>query len=257
MTPKEQILKAMRDAMPTRGSKNELSNLNDEQLWQLFLKWRAGEPTASIAKWCHDNLNSARSADSWNTSLKRFRKRIGHILVALPLASHSSPASSGGKVLPFSRVQDYAPTTDLARLDVQITDYHVLINRLTREANETGIPNKDLSKHQQAMAALLKTKDRLETSARSRPQEPEISPERQARLQDKWSAVCGMIDVDKIEALLNEFLLQAEPLIQTLEQHPDGSHTIRPATESERVKDLALGICGGLAVRPGADLEEI
>jgi hypothetical protein len=42
-----------------------------------------------------------------------------------------------------------------------------------------------------------------------------------------------------------------------LEEHSDGSHTIRPVTASERIKDLALGICGGLALRPGADVEEI
>ncbi len=133
----------------------------------------------------------------------------------------------------------------------------MLINTLTREANETGIVNKDLAKHQQAMAALLKTKLKLEEAARSRPEEPQISPERQARLQDKWLAVCGMIDVDKIEAMLDEFLLQAEEHMLTLEERPDGSHIIRPATESERVKDLALGICGGLAVRPDMNQEEI
>ncbi len=247
---KVQIVKAMRDAIPSRGSKNELSNLTDEQLWQLFLKWRAGEPTASIAKWCHDNLNSERSADSWNTSLKRFKKRIAHVLVALPLAGSSSPTATGGKVLPLPGVQDYAPTTDLARLEKHISDYHLLINRLTREANETGIVNKDLARHQQAMATLLKTKMKLEESARARPEEPEISPQRMARLQAKFSKFCDMIDADKMEKAIDEFLIQAEERMLTLEQRPDGSHTIRPATESERVKDLALGICGGLAIRP-------
>ena len=103
------------------------------------------------------------------------------------------------------------------------------------------------------MAALLKTKDRLEASARSRPPEPEISLERQASLQAKWSILCGMINVDKMEAAIDECLLQAEEHIMTLEEHPDGSHTIRPVTESERIKDLALGVCGGLAVKLDAD----
>ena len=117
MTPKEQILKAIRNAIPSRGSKNELAKVNDEQLWQLFLKWRAGEPTASIAKWAHNQLNSERSVDSWNTSLKRFKKRIAHLLVALPLAGPPSPARSRGTVPPVA--YDFAPTTDLARLEVQ------------------------------------------------------------------------------------------------------------------------------------------
>ena len=252
---KAQIAKAMRDAIPARGAKNELPNLTDDQLWQLFLKWRGGESTASIAMWSHDHVNSGRSLDSWNTSLKRFKKRIAHILVALPLADPARPAA--GKVLPLTPAQDFSPTTDLARLDVLIRDYHELITGWTKEAKETGIVNKDLAKHQQAMAALLKTKDKLETSARSRPPEPVISPERQASLQGKWSALTGLSNVDKMEAAIDECLLQAEEHVMTLEEHPDGSHTIRPPTESERIKDLALGICGGLAVKPGADLEEI
>ncbi len=176
-------------------------------------------------------------------------------MVALPLAGQSSPAASRATALPLA--YDFVPTTDLARLEVQIRDYHELINKLTREANETGIVNKDLSKHQQAMAALVKAKMKLEESARFRPEESEISPERQARLQGKWSKLCGMIDVDKIEAAIDQILLQAEEHVMTLEEHPDGSHTIRPTTESERIKDLALGICGGLALRPGTNAEKI
>lgn len=253
---KEQIIKAMRGAIPSRGS-NELLNLTADQLWQLFLKLRAGESTASIARWLHSSLNSGRPIDSWNTSLKRFKKRIAHILGALPLAAPVHSFTAGRTMLPRVPAYDSAPTNDLERLEVQIRDYHELINKLTREANETGIVSKDLSKHQQAMASLVKAKLKLEESARSRPPESEISPERQAKLQGKWSKFCGMIDVDRMEALLDQLLLLAEPLMQTLEVHSDGSYKIRPRTESERIKDLALGICGGLSVKPAADVEEL
>src|SRR5208337_4824700 len=104
---------------------------------------------------------------------------------------HSSTA--GGTTFPrVPAHDDSAPTTDLVRLEIQIRDYHELINKLTREANETGVVSRDLSKHQQAMTALVKAKMKLEESARSRPEESEISPERQARLQGKWSKLFGM-----------------------------------------------------------------
>jgi hypothetical protein len=59
-----------------------ISNLSDHELWQLYLKLRAGEPSRAVAKYIQERwkLKEKSQIHSIAQGITKFRKRIGDLL---------------------------------------------------------------------------------------------------------------------------------------------------------------------------------
>jgi hypothetical protein len=254
MEAREQILKSIREAIPKRGPKNLISELADADLWSIFLQWRSGKSTRSVASWASESLKPQRSAESWATSLKRLRPKIVHLLIALPLASAPNTLPLPSQKAPSFSVRELEDSSDLERIDASIREYEEIVHRMIGDAKQTGQPHKDLAKHQQALASLHKVKLKIrEHLLKNPPTENEITPEERSRWQSTIDRLLARTDANELLEATRRFMDGLEDLVQTLEVYEDGSYTIRPRNEAERISDWQLGICGGMGTNPFKD----
>jgi len=249
--PANIVLDQIREAGDSkRGKPNSFAHLPDDTLLELCQRIQGGYSNPAIATWLHDSGHApGKSRHATAKMLQKFRKRINHILVG---RSFSPPPREPTDSIPqHPSVNELIQAGDLEQIDSLLTQYEALLSRLFAEA-ATGPPNKDLSKHVQAFSQLTKARLKVLEDARNRPSGFARTREQRQRDQVVWDQFLSGLpdDGNALMRAADRLLRTIEKDILTLEIFEDGSHEIRPATEAEKNKDLAFGICGGITSHP-------
>jgi hypothetical protein len=81
---REYILKQLRDRSCVREKvRTWVSDLTDEQLYELFLRLRSGENAKTIARYTQEawGVNPETTVHSISQGVLKFKKRIAHFLI--------------------------------------------------------------------------------------------------------------------------------------------------------------------------------
>ena len=149
---REYVIQQLRELASVRGKqKTWISELTDEQLYELFLRFRNGQTAKAIARdiqrtW---GVNPQSSVHSISQGILKFRRRISHLL----LPSHMSDSSSPQDPLALEYIGQVEGAEGLERIaQLQLAR----IERMVNEELETGIKH-NLSRELQALSGLTKT----------------------------------------------------------------------------------------------------
>ena len=144
---KDHVLKELRKCCAVRGKQETwVSRLNDDQLWELFLRLRNEESGRGIAKhalkaW---GLNPESSIHSVGQGVTKFKKRIAHLLLSPP------PDLGIGSLGAVDTECSLDVLENIAKL------HRARIERMMIEENETAVRYPHLNRDIQALASLEK-----------------------------------------------------------------------------------------------------
>ena len=144
---KDHVLKELRKCCAVRGKqKTWISRLNDDQLWELFLRLRNEESGRGIAKHALNawGLNPNSSVHSVGQGVTKFKKRISHLLL-------SPPPDLG-----FDSLGAVDPHCSLDVLENIAKLHRARIEKMMLEENETAVRYPHLNRDIQALASLEK-----------------------------------------------------------------------------------------------------
>jgi hypothetical protein len=148
---KKIILEQLREHSRVRGKeKTWISELTDDQRYELFLRLRNGESAKGIARFIQNGwgVNPEASVHSISQGILKFRKRIAHLLI--------SPTTEGIVRCPDPFVEVLTNESTLESLE-HIASLHIRrIQGVMEEEEKTGIRNPHLNRDLQALATLQK-----------------------------------------------------------------------------------------------------
>ncbi len=149
---RDYIIKQLRDRSCVRGKQRTwISELSDDQLYEVFLRLRSGESAKQISRYIQKKWGvfPESTPHSVSQGILKFQKRIAHLLLAPSPESGSLPTShgcEGGDKLKGLEGIEHITELQLER-----------INKMVQEEKETGIRHTSLSKDIHALSALTKT----------------------------------------------------------------------------------------------------
>jgi len=125
--------------------KTWISNLTDEQLFDVYLKIRNGDSSRSIAIYIQNTLQiqTNSSIHSMAQGITTFKKRIVHLLIQMPEQSETSEKPIG--------IDD---TDALKKIEIMAERYEARIKKIMEEESQTGIRYPYLNRDIQSLAAL-------------------------------------------------------------------------------------------------------
>ncbi len=147
---KNYIIEQLRKNTSVRGKqKTWVSELSDDQIYELFLRLRKDEPAKSIARYIQKawNVNPDSSVHSISQGVLKYKKRITHLLLDPP----------------SERTLDVTPSDEndayLDQIEGMERIAHLQLNRIRQmvaEEEETGIKQTSMSRDIHALTALIK-----------------------------------------------------------------------------------------------------
>jgi hypothetical protein len=145
------ILEQLRERACVRGKQRTwISELTDEQLYELFLRLRNGEGAKSIARYAQQAwaVGPKSTTHSVSQGILKFKKRIAQLLITAP-AERSLPS------VPHD-FSDGDPPEDLEDLMHIAQLQSERIRQMMAEERETGVRVSNLNREVQALTALSK-----------------------------------------------------------------------------------------------------
>jgi hypothetical protein len=109
---REYILQQLRHRSCVRGKQRIwVSDLTDEQLYELYLRLRSGENAKTIARYIREawGINPEATVHSISQGVLKFKKRIAHLLI--------TPTAEEGDSYPGPHSRDFNPEDTLESLD--------------------------------------------------------------------------------------------------------------------------------------------
>ena len=148
---REYIIEQLRERACVRGKqKTWVSDLRDEQLYDLFLRLRNGETSKSIARYIQQGLGvkSESSTHSVSQGILKFKRRIAHLLLSPQPERSSHPAPNGPE-----QIHELECPEGMERIaQLQLGR----IQRMIAEEQETGVQHTSMSREIQALTTLMK-----------------------------------------------------------------------------------------------------
>jgi len=228
---RELILEQLRERACVRGKQRTwISALNDEQLYEVFLRLRSGESAKSIAGYAQQAWKVKRnsSVHSLSQGILKFRRRISHLLVNQSTASGAATGDPtvGNEI----ELDDLESMERIARLQLE------RIQRIMEEEQETGIKHAALSRDIHALTALIKavTKAKEWTFVNEGidPVKRRRFERMQQRFAERWTQAMdelGDAGRNRIVKAIDSFLEEAEKHAVTVEVGEDGEyHLVEP-----------------------------
>lgn len=148
---RDYVIEKLRECCLVPGKqKTWISELDDEKIYQLFLRLRARQSAKAIARdiqreW---GINPESSVHSLSQGILKFKRRIAHLLLSPPLDSTSPTdpkALEEASLLEGPEGVERIAQLQLARIE-----------RMMTEEEETGVRHTALSREIQALSTLTK-----------------------------------------------------------------------------------------------------
>jgi hypothetical protein len=219
---REYILQQLRERSCVRGKqKTWISDLTDEQRYDLFLRLRNGENAKSIARMIQTawGVNPESSPHSVSQGILKFKKRIAHILI--------NPTSEGQDICTGHLNECPDSENTLESLDYIASLHRKRIKTMLEEERRTGVKFPYLNRDLQALAALEKVIFKQKTFEMF--YDDPVKQKKLERLKKKmegkfgvWMDQLGEDGRLKMVNALGKFLEYAEQHSVPLERGPDG-----------------------------------
>lgn len=252
--PREIILKKLRElGSSRRGRRNRFAELPDHLLLGVFDRLKSGYANAEIARWLHEEMPElGNSVDSTSRLLKTFREKTVSLLATPPSSAALMPSATVR--VPTKAEIEHAALSGLEGLRATRDQFKRVVDQLNAAAERSGVPHKKLAELNKTLIDYDTKIQRMEAEDAKRPRF-DTGPTAHQRATFK-RFMEGLPDGGQSMIKATDQLLAAvEDITMSLEVRENGTHEIRPTTEAERIKDLALGICGGLSLPPDLDRE--
>jgi hypothetical protein len=219
---RDYILKQLRDRSCVKGKQRTwVSDLSDDQLYELFLRLRSGENAKTIARYIREawGINPETTVHSISQGVLKFKKRIAHLLI--------TPTAGKGDVYPEHFTGDSAPESTLDALDEIATLQRNRIKDMLAEEKKTGIRYPHLSRDLAALTMLEKQllKAKAFELYRGDPVKRRKLEKMEGKIQHKfgqWMQQTPEEDRLKMANVLQKFLEWADKIAIRGEIGPDG-----------------------------------
>ena len=206
--------------------KTWISGLNDDQLYQIFLKLRSGENAASIARYAQDTWKVSPDSSSHSVSqgILKFKQRIGHLLLVVP-----PPGPDGMSTL--DSPLGWEEGSALERMENIAKHYETRIKQMIAEEKETGVKYPFINRDVQALAGLRKAilKQRDWDSSHIDPQKEKGYQEINKRIERRFNNLMGIFDEHRPDQFIraaDRFLQMCEEKCLTMEEKDDGTYVV-------------------------------
>lgn len=230
MTMNKKIIEHLRRFSSVPGKeKTWVSQLSDDQLYEVFLKIRNGENARAIARHVQKawRVNPKSSLHSLSQGILKFKERIGHLL---PLSSVTGEIKYNDLHLPPDGDD---PLETMENIAVQ---YEARIKRMIAEEKESGVKYPFISRDLQALASLRKAI--LKQKEWEATHEDPLKRKRRKRMEKdldwRFRAVMdnfGEDGRDRMIRALNRFLELAEQKAVPMYRKADGTYTLTDPEE--------------------------
>lgn len=226
---REYILQQLRERSCVRGKqKTWISDLTDEQRYDLFLRLRNGENAKSIARMIQTawEVNPESSPHSVSQGILKFKKRIANLLIS-PTTDRQDICAG-----PLNECLDTENT--LESLDYIASLHRKRIKTMLEEEKRTGVKFPYLNRDLQALAALEKVifKQKTFEMFYDDPVKRKKLERLKKKTEEKFGAWMNQLGEDgrlKMVNALGKFLEYAEAHSIPGEIGPDGTlHLIEP-----------------------------
>jgi hypothetical protein len=227
---REYILQQLRERSCVRGKQRTwISELTDEQHYDLFLRLRNGENAKSIARMIQTawGVNPESSSHSVSQGILKFKKRIAHLLI--------SPTIEGQNICPGPLNECLDAENTLESLDYIASLHRKRIKTMLEEERRTGVKFPYLNRDLQALAALEKVifKQKTFEMFYDDPVKRKKLERLKMKMEAKFGAWMDQLGEDgrmKMVNALGKFLEYAEQHSVPIERGPDGQmRIIEPA----------------------------
>jgi hypothetical protein len=207
---RDYLIKQLRKCSCVKGKqKTWVSELTDDQLYNLFLRIRNHESAKSIAQYIQKawGISPKSTVHSISQGILKFKKRIAHLILDPPKDDEQPPP-----------IFDYDPVDGLGSLEEmeQIAKLQrSRIKRLMLEEQELGIKHSNLSRDLQSLATLTKVitaQKQFEIMHGSNdPVKLRRLKRRKRNLQKRWDQLLERVvptqeDKDKMVAACDRFM---------------------------------------------------
>ena len=229
---RESILQQLRGRSCVRGKQRTwVSDLTDEQLYEIFLRLRRGENAKAIAGFVQTvwRVNPESSVHSISQGLIKFKKRVAHLLIT------PTPAKENSCLKPYSCSSNTEEDT-LESLD-QIAKLHrARIKNMLDEEKTTGVRYPYLNRDLQALATLQKAilKEKAYETFRDDPLKRKRMSGLEKDIQQKFDTYMEQIGEDERIRMVNalgKMLERIEEHAFTGEIGPDGKMHLTKSKE--------------------------
>jgi len=220
---KKNIIEQLRRLSSVPGKqKTWVSQLGDDQLYELFLKLRSGESAASIARHAQKawkvGANSAKHSVS--QGVLKFKDRIAPLLPGVTVGMQTSDSSHGAD-----------PEDALETMDNIARQYETRIKGMIAEERETGVKYPYINRDLQALAilrkAILKQKDWESSNLDPLKQRDyQKIKERIDRRFNNWMEELGEDGQERMIKIADRFLELVEQHAVPMYRKEDGTYTL-------------------------------
>jgi hypothetical protein len=206
--------------------RTSVSELTDDQLYELFLRLRNAEGAASIARHAQKvwKVNPHSSTHSISQGILKFRQRIAHLLL-----TGSIPNADGISNLDFTLSPEEGSTLEI--MEALAKDYQARVKAMIDEEKETGVKYPFINRDLQALAnlrkAILKQKEwELTHEDPLKRKEYEKMGKRIERRFNGLMEYLGEDGQDRMIRAADRFLELAEQHVLTMYRKEDGTYTL-------------------------------
>jgi len=219
---REYILQQLRDRSCVKDKQRTwVSDLSDDQLYELFLRLRSGENAKTIARYIREGwgVNPETTVHSISQGVLKFKKRIAHLLI--------NPTAEEGDSYPGPHSCGFHPEDTLESLDYIARIQRDRIITMIEREKESGVKHPYLSRDVQALATLQKVilKQKAFEMLHDDPVKQKRWAQRERGVQKKFDIMMKQIGDDeriKMAGALGKFLEWADQNAITGEIGPDG-----------------------------------
>jgi hypothetical protein len=234
---REYVIDQLRKNASVRGKQRTwISELTDEQIYQLFQRLRSGENAKSVARYLQKawGVLPESTPHSVSQGILKFKRRIAHLLLDPPPDSLSSPAPS--ELEQIYKLEGSEGMERIAQLQLE------RIHRMMVEERETGIRHTGMSREIHSLSALMKSlikaKEWDMVHEGMDPVKRRRLEEERRRLAGRFTELMdGMTDEGRnaVVAAAHRFLELAEEHAVEVEIGPDGEYRlVKPDEEVQK-----------------------
>ena len=229
---REYIIDQLRERASVRGKqKTWVSAMNDEQLYELFLRLRNAESAKSIARYSQQawSVNPDSSVHSISQGILKFKRRIAHLLLTQPPADVSSAPAN--ELMASDQLEGLEGMERIAQLQLE------RIQRMIAEELETGVRHTSVSRELQALSTLMKCQMQLKEWDIMHEGNDPVKRRRLERMKRRYTRhFFNLMDFDDEG---DRFVKAAQRLMEMVEEHavevevdPDGKLYLVKTDES-------------------------
>jgi hypothetical protein len=251
------LLRHLRSCVQPPGKKSLfLRDLSDRRLLEVYERLCMGQSLAQIRRLITEKwkLHRGMNPKSLENSLGTFKKRAVPPLKAKPAGLRTQEDKrrfEEQRHADRSRAKYHVEKLDtLARMRWLIDHQTDRVVRWKAIEDEMQKPQDGARQDVRCLGELLRDALRLEIDLGVRDRAPnEIVLTHKAKFDSMIQGLPN--DGRDLLAAADRLLEAAEEKMLTLEVAPDGTYAICERTEADKIRDLALGDCGGISIKTG------